>query len=155
MTAMTGGTPFTITLQTVRLCINGEGYVEADLLNPNDPTIEPGPATARRWGYCVRETFERGPVLGWTMDVPTSVGDGEVLDMAKVVRRDEAVYRPADWFPHHLMDTPVQASRISPRVGPLMRCIEEKPVRVPDGPREGSGDPGWVPPFGRCGCCCG
>ncbi|MER6605972.1 hypothetical protein ABT282_08650 [Streptomyces sp. NPDC000927] len=153
ITATPNGTPYTITTQTTRLCIDNNGKIEGNLLNPNDPTIKPGPATGQHWGYHVRETFERGPVIGWTLDVPIETGDGDTLDLAHVARRDEAVYRPTDWFPHHLIDTPVQASRISPRPGPLMRCLHEEPVVVP-GPQKPGSDPDWVPPFSPCGCCC-
>lgn len=123
VTATLDGTPVTITLQAVRLDIDEDGYVSCELLNPNDPTITPGPATGNPWGYCVRETFQRGPVLGWHLDFPADMGDGDFLDLAKIPRNNEDVYRPADWFPHHLIDTPVQASRISPRNGPLMRSF--------------------------------
>ena len=123
VTALPDGTPATITLQTVRLDIDAEGFIQADLLNPNDPTISPGPTTGNKWSYCVRETFQRGPVLGWWLSVPDSVGNGDVMDLAKTTRNCENVYRPTDWFPHHLMDTPIQAGYISPRNGPLMREI--------------------------------
>lgn len=123
VTALPGGTPATITLQTTRLDFDAEGFISADLLNPNDPTIKPGPTTGQKWAYCVRETYQRGPVLGWVLDVPDDVGDGGVVDLAKVTRNCEDVYRPTDWFPHHLMDTPIQAGRISPRNGPLLREI--------------------------------
>lgn len=123
VTATPGGTPVTITLQAARLDIDPEGFVCADMLNPNDPTITPGAATGNPWAYCVRETFQRGPVIGWWLEVPANLPDGGFLDLAKVPRRQEDVYRPADWFPHHLIDTPVQASRISPRSDPLMREV--------------------------------
>lgn len=123
VTATPGGTPMTITLQSARLDLNEEGFACADMLNPNDPTIKPGPANSAKWAYCVRETYQRGPVLGWLLDVPDTVGDGGLCDLAKMTRHHEDIYRPADWFPYHLIDTPVQAGRISPRPGPLMREV--------------------------------
>lgn len=123
VTATPGGTPITITLQTARLDMDEEGFVCCDLLNPNDPTINPGPGTGHKWMYCIRETYQRGPVLGWFLDVPEMIGDGGFCDLAMMTRHAEDVYRPADWFPHHLIDTPVQAARISPRNGPLMREV--------------------------------
>lgn len=123
VTATQDGTPFTVTLQAARLDMDEDGFVEAEMLNPNDPTITPGPATSGVWPYCVRETFQRGPVIGWYLEVPEDVGDGDMVDLAKMVRNDEDICRPADWFPHHLIDTSVHATRISPRNGPLMRHI--------------------------------
>lgn len=123
VTALPDGSPLTVTLQTARLDMDCEGYVRAEMLNPHDPTITPGPSSGNPWGYCVRETFQRGPVLGWHLIVPEDVGDGGLLDLAKVERRDEEVVRGADWFPYHLIDASVQASRISPRRGPLLRPL--------------------------------
>jgi len=126
ITATRDGTPFTIPSQTARLDLDAEGFVMVELLNPNDPSITPGRSSGNPWGYCVRETFQRGPVLGWTLVPSSGVRDGDLLDLAKMERRGENVYRPADWFPHHLIDTPVQASRISPRNGPLMRRLDQQ-----------------------------
>jgi hypothetical protein len=123
VTALPGGTPITITLQAARLDIDADGFVSGTLLNPNDPTIKPGPGTDEKWRYCVRETFQRGPVIGWWLDVPDTLGDGAFLDLNMMDRNCEDIVRPVDWFPHHLIDTPVQASRISPRSGPLMREV--------------------------------
>lgn len=123
ITALPGGTPITIPLQTARLDMDPQGFVCADLLNPNDPTINPGPGTGQKWLYCVRETFQRGPVLSWWLNVADALPDGGFLDLAAQTRHGEDVVRPADWFPHHLIDTPVQAGRISPRNGPLMREV--------------------------------
>lgn len=123
VTATPGGTPVTITLQAARLDIDSEGFVSADLLNPNDPTIKPGPATGAKWTYHVRETYQQGPIIEWWLNVPDTVLDGSLLDLAMTQRTGETVARPTDWFPHHLIDTPVQASRISPRNGPLLREI--------------------------------
>lgn len=123
VTAQPGGTPITITLQAARLDMDQQGFVCADMLNPNDPTLKPGPADGNRWMYCIRETFQRGPVLGWYLNVPENLPDGGFLDLAAQNRNCEDVHRPADWFPHHLIDTSVQASRISPRNGPLMREV--------------------------------
>lgn len=117
------GTPVTMTLQAARLDIDHDGFVCGDLLNPNDPTIRPGPSTAGAWPYCVRETFQRGPVIGWCLTVPANLPDGGFLDLTMMDRTSEEIVRPVDWFPHHLIDTPVQASRISPRNGPLMREV--------------------------------
>jgi len=122
--ATPGGTPITMTLQAARLDIDAEGFVCADLLNPNDPTIRPGPgAGTAPWPYCVRETFQRGPVIGWWLKVPANLPDGGFLDLAMMERNCEEIIRPVDWFPHHLIDTPVQAGRISPRKSPLMREV--------------------------------
>jgi hypothetical protein len=130
------------------------GSRRADLLNPNDPTIRPGPATARRWGYCVGRPSSAARCWAGRWTCRPSVGDGEVLDMAKVARRDEVVARPADWFPHHLMDTPVQASRIFAEGGPADAVHGGGAGADADGPGRIRGTRGWVPPFGRCGCCC-
>ena len=124
ISATPSGHTLTLILQTVRLDLDAKGLVEAELLNPNDPTISPGPTTGSTWGYCVRETLQRAPVLGWTLVPPPDLGNGGLLDLAKVERRNEDVYRPVDWFPHHVIDTPVQASRISPRNGPLLRQLD-------------------------------
>lgn len=123
ITALPGGTPITIPLQSVRLDMDPQGFVCADMLNPNDPTINPGPTTGYKWNYCVRETFQAGPILGWILDVPANLPDGGFLDLAAITRKNENVFRPADWFPHHLMDTPVQAGRISPRNSPMTREV--------------------------------
>lgn len=122
--ATAGGVPVTMTAQTCRLDMDAEGYVQGELLNPNDPAIQPGIGTqGATWPYCVRENFQRGPVLGWCLMVPAGLGDGDFLDLAKAERIGEEVVRPGDWFPHHLCDTSVQAGRISPRNGTLMRHI--------------------------------
>lgn len=123
VTALPDGTPVTIVLQAARLDMDADGFVSATMLNPNDPTIKPGPGTDEKWRYCVRETFQRGPVIGWWLDVPDNLGDGGFLDLNMMDRSCQDIVRPADWFPHHLMDTSVQASRISPRNGPLMREV--------------------------------
>jgi hypothetical protein len=123
VTAMPNGTPVTITLQAARLDIDSEGFICADLLNPNDPTIKPGPATTGKWAYHVQETFQRGPIIDWNLNVPDTMPDGGLLDLAMVDRDQETVVQPTDWFPHHLIDTPVQAGRISPRNGPMLREI--------------------------------
>lgn len=117
------GTPITITLQPARLDMDANGFVCSDLLNPNDPTINPGPGTGAKWPYYVHEYFQRGDVISWRLEVPDDIPDGGFLDLAMQTRHDEVVDRPADWFPHHLRDAQIQASRISPRNGPLMRKV--------------------------------
>lgn len=124
VSAVLGGTPHVITVDPARVDMGRSGEVDLNLLNPNDPMISPGPATGDSWGYRVFETYQRGSVLEWKLDVPSDVGDGDELDLAMVPRKGEKVCRPADWFPRHLIDTPVQASRISPRNGPLMRNLD-------------------------------
>ena len=123
ITATPGGTPVTIVLQAARLEMDHEGFVSATMLNPNDPTITPGEATGDPWVYKVREVLQRGPVIEWWLQVPDSLGDGSVVDLNMMVRNGQKITRPADWFPYHLEDAQVQASRISPRSGPLMREV--------------------------------
>jgi hypothetical protein len=110
-----GGAPFMLTVQSARVDIDGGGYVVADLLHPNDPSISPGPSSGDRWAYRVTEVFSRGPHVSWWLDVPPELRDGGVVDLAQVPRLGEEIVRPGDWFPHHLNDTQVQAGRISPR----------------------------------------
>lgn len=138
LTASPDGVPVTVVLQTVRIDFGedevlgsggepvqlADGYVETDLLNPNDPSIVPGPGSGQPWMYRVREEFYNGPVLEWLMRVPEGVEDGGVVDLAKLVRHNDRTVRPADWYPKHLWGTEVMANRISPRRGPLMRDVD-------------------------------
>lgn len=113
----------TTVLEPARLDLDEDGYVAAELLHPGDPDLRVTGTGGGPWGYRVRETFQMGGVLEWRLLFPDDVGDGDFLDLAKVPRLDEREVFPASWFPKHLMDTPVQASRISPRNGPLLRRI--------------------------------
>lgn len=121
--SLPGGAPFRLTVQTARLDIDKNGYVAADIVNPNDPSISPGPSTGNRWAYQVLEVIQRGHQVAWWLEVPADLRDGETLDLGQVPRLGEEIVRPADWWPHHMHDTPVQAGRISPRNGPLMRKV--------------------------------
>ncbi|MFB7858883.1 hypothetical protein [Rhodococcus qingshengii] len=114
----------TTVLEPARLDIDDDGYVAAELLHPGDPDLR-ATGVDGVWGYRVQETFQAGGVVEWRLLFPDAVGDGDFLDLSEVPRLDECVVRPASWFPRHLIDTPVQASRISPRNGPLLRRISD------------------------------
>lgn len=101
-----------IALQTARLDMDDNGMVSGEFINPNDPGLRPGGYDNHAWDYCIRETFQGGSVIGWYLTAANITG-GEV-NLGSVPRVGEDVYRPADWFPRHLSDSPVQAGRISP-----------------------------------------
>jgi hypothetical protein len=100
-----------ITLQSARVDLDADGRVDVNLLNPNDPGLSPGGATSNPWAYCIRESLQGSAVIGWWL-LPENITP--VVELGRVERSNLTVVRPADWFPHHLMDTSVQAGRISP-----------------------------------------
>lgn len=102
----------TITTQPARLDLDDEGYVGAELIDPNDLGLRPGGYDGNLWPYCIREVFQGAAVLGWFLTAENITGP--TVDLGMVPRVGEDVYRPIDWFPHHLSDSPVQAGRISP-----------------------------------------
>lgn len=99
----------TLVLQSVRVPIGSGGRISVKLLNPNDPTLSPGPLTGAPWAYCVQEFFRQGPVLGWVMQVPADAADGAEIDLGHIERLEEQVVRPADWFPSHFAGRPLSA----------------------------------------------
>jgi hypothetical protein len=100
-----------VTLQSVRIDLDGDGGVNVELLNPNDPGLTPGGATSNPWAYCIRESLQGSAIIGWWLR-PENITD--VVDLGTVERSDLTVVRPADWFPRHWIDSAVQAGRISP-----------------------------------------
>jgi hypothetical protein len=103
-----------VTLQTTRIELDSEGGVYVDLLDPNDPGLTPGGASGNPWSYCIRESLQGSAVIGWWLR-PQNITP--VTDLATVERSDLTVVRPADWFPHHWIDSAAQAGRISPTIG--------------------------------------
>jgi hypothetical protein len=103
-----------VTLQSVRVDLDGDGGVNVELLDPNDPGLTPGGATGNPWPYCIRESLQGSAILGWDL-MPQNI-TGTVVDLGTVPRENLTVVRPADWFPHHFIDSAVQAGRISPSV---------------------------------------
>ena len=84
------------------MAVGPDGFVLSRVLNPNDPTIQPGGASTREpWFYRVHETFWGGPEMIWDLKVDSNLGDGAVLDLAKERRIHEEVTVPASWFPDH------------------------------------------------------
>lgn len=105
-----------VTLQTVKVELDSDGGINVELIDPNDPALKPGGATGNPWTYCIREALQGSAILGWWLR-PEDIEP--VTELGKVERSNLDVVRPADWFPHHLLDTPAKAGRISPTIGIL------------------------------------
>lgn len=113
--ATVDGVPFVVSLSTTKMTVTADGSGEVTVLNPNDPNIDPGPATmsGATWRYCVEEQFANSNWVKYWVLVPESVGDEGVVDLAKVTRENMAVTRPIDWFPAHKWDARFAYSGIS------------------------------------------
>lgn len=113
--ATVNGVSYVLTLSTSKMTITSDGSGELLLLNPNDPNIEPGPANmgGTTWRYCVEEQFHNSHWIKYWVLVPPDVGDGGVVDLAKVTRERLDIVRPIDWFPSHRWDTRFSYTGIS------------------------------------------
>src|SRR5690554_4232676 len=56
-----------IILSTVSMGMSGTGGVGAHILNPHDSSITPGGGDGEIWTYRVREVYEGGPTLTYTI----------------------------------------------------------------------------------------
>lgn len=76
-------------LGTVTMPMTGTGTVSARVLNPHDPTCTPGGADGDIWSYNVREVYEGGPTIVYTIEIPEGLEDGAQINLATIERIDE------------------------------------------------------------------
>lgn len=80
-----------ITIGGARMPMSDTGDVFTSVLNPHDPTIIPGGGNAEPWVYHVREVFEGGPTVLYSIEIPEGLEDNAELNLAGVERIDERV----------------------------------------------------------------